>query len=394
METRSPTLWVKPAPGASRSCVGANSVPRNSMKPSGYWCAAIAWSTMSCGSRLMNSMELSLPARSPPGPSTRRSTLLAAHVGEAEARVEQADERADGAGGVVVLGLGQQQRAAAFQVAQVDVVAERRADDPAAAVHRQHDLGFRVVPGGIGADADVGARAHRGQHRRLAEDLGVGPDAHFQVLRPEALLLQERFQAQGLGGSRLDGREVGADLRDHARTDFLCLARVAVSLLFDHALDQAGGEGHAGCLHHLQVARREEEGPGGIAQRFVAVGDDFLQAAQAPAGRFAHRTGGLRQVQQRAHGREFGREVVHAVFAQRDDAGALHGRVPDAGHQRAGVAVVRKEARCRQSQGMRIHGKGNSLIAACHEGIGACTWTIRTRRWCPSGVAGWRGSRH
>src|SRR5690606_12816449 len=33
--TRSPSLWVKPAPGSSRSCVGANRVPQNSTNPSG-----------------------------------------------------------------------------------------------------------------------------------------------------------------------------------------------------------------------------------------------------------------------------------------------------------------------------------------------------------------------
>src|SRR5690606_29526103 len=47
MATRSPTLWVKPRPGSSRSCTGANSVPRNSTKPSGYWCSLNAWRTSS-----------------------------------------------------------------------------------------------------------------------------------------------------------------------------------------------------------------------------------------------------------------------------------------------------------------------------------------------------------
>src|SRR3546814_5177048 len=36
MATLSPTLWVKPCPGSSRSCTGANSVPRNRANPSGY----------------------------------------------------------------------------------------------------------------------------------------------------------------------------------------------------------------------------------------------------------------------------------------------------------------------------------------------------------------------
>ena len=57
--------------------------------------------------------------------------------------------------GVVVLGLAQQQRAAALDVAQVDVVAERRAEHRAAAVDGEHDLGLRVIPGRIGAHAEA-----------------------------------------------------------------------------------------------------------------------------------------------------------------------------------------------------------------------------------------------
>src|SRR5258708_2915785 len=36
MVTTSPVLWVNPPPPPSRSLVGANMVPRNSTKPSGY----------------------------------------------------------------------------------------------------------------------------------------------------------------------------------------------------------------------------------------------------------------------------------------------------------------------------------------------------------------------
>ena len=52
-----------------------------------------------------------------------------AQVVEREGGVEEADERAERGGGVVVLRLAEQQRRAALDVAQVDVVAERRADD-------------------------------------------------------------------------------------------------------------------------------------------------------------------------------------------------------------------------------------------------------------------------
>ena len=89
--------------------------------------------------------------------------------------------------GVVVLGLAEQQRAAALEVAQVDVVAERGAEDAAGAIDGEHDLGLRIVPGRVGAHADPVAPAHRRQRRRLGEDLGVGTDGDLQVLRPQAV---------------------------------------------------------------------------------------------------------------------------------------------------------------------------------------------------------------
>src|SRR6185437_15969006 len=57
--TTSPCLCVKPRPGTSRSSMGANIVPRNSAKPSGYWwCRPMVWPMSSSGSRLMSRMEL------------------------------------------------------------------------------------------------------------------------------------------------------------------------------------------------------------------------------------------------------------------------------------------------------------------------------------------------
>src|SRR5207237_10295559 len=61
----------------------------------------------------------------------RQAHLRAAYVVEREGAVEQADEWTDRSRGVVVLRLREQQRRAAFDVAQIDVIAERRADDPA-----------------------------------------------------------------------------------------------------------------------------------------------------------------------------------------------------------------------------------------------------------------------
>src|SRR5690606_27533943 len=73
--TRSPSLCVKPAPGVSRSCVGANSVPQNSTKPSGKGCSLSVWRTRSSGSRLIWPMPLEPSSRSPSAPSLSRSTL-------------------------------------------------------------------------------------------------------------------------------------------------------------------------------------------------------------------------------------------------------------------------------------------------------------------------------
>jgi len=42
--------------------------------------------------------------------------------------------------------LAEQKRAAAFEVAQVDIIAQARADDAAARGNGQYDLGLRIVP--------------------------------------------------------------------------------------------------------------------------------------------------------------------------------------------------------------------------------------------------------
>ena len=148
MVTTSPMACVKPCPGPWRSCTGANMVPQKSTKPSGYWwCGPMACATRSSGSRLIFAIELAPSSAKPSSPSTRSRISQRAHVVDAEAAVEQAQERPDRAGRVVVLRLAEQQRAAALEVAQVDVVAQRRAPHGAAAVDEQHDLRLRVVPG-------------------------------------------------------------------------------------------------------------------------------------------------------------------------------------------------------------------------------------------------------
>src|SRR5580704_4557402 len=76
METRSPTMWVKPAPPGLRGSVGANRVPVISTMPSGYWCVwPIAWATSSVGSRLIFDRSLAPRRRNWSGPVTSSSTL-------------------------------------------------------------------------------------------------------------------------------------------------------------------------------------------------------------------------------------------------------------------------------------------------------------------------------
>jgi hypothetical protein len=222
---------------------------------------------------------------------------------------------------VVVLGLGQQQGAAAFDVAQVDVVAQGGAHDLAAAVHGQHDLGFGVVPAGFGQHADLRARPHRGHGRRLGEDLGVGTYAHLQVLRPLAALDQFGLQPGGLGRARAQARQVGADQRLHADADFLGAAGVAARLFLDHPLQQADGEGDARRLDGLQVARRQQPGAGLSRQVRGHQGARVAQRFPCGAGGQRH---AVRAVQQVRHGGRNRGDVDHLTLADRHHAGAVH----------------------------------------------------------------------
>jgi hypothetical protein len=130
--TTSPGLWVKPLPGASRSATGANVAPRKSAAPSGVSAAAVeelahelGGVAADCGLRRAACEREAVLA------FDSEVDFGAAHVVEREGCVEQPQERAARAVRVLVLGLAQQQRRAALEIAQVDVVAERRADDRA-----------------------------------------------------------------------------------------------------------------------------------------------------------------------------------------------------------------------------------------------------------------------
>ena len=128
MRTMSPCLWVKPRP-AARSSTGANMVPQNSSTPSGYGGAAADGGVDQLGDIAADlAIELRRRAEAVLTFDAEADLDLRERV-EVEAGIEQADERADRAGAVIVLGLAEQQGAAAFEVPQIDVVAEGRTLD-------------------------------------------------------------------------------------------------------------------------------------------------------------------------------------------------------------------------------------------------------------------------
>src|SRR6516225_3673949 len=97
----------------------------------------------------------------PVGSVNTHRELAEAHVVNAEMRVEEANERSDRAGGVVVLCLAEKQRAAPFEVAKVHVVAKGRAGGAPAAVDDEDDLRLGIVPFGLRMQADIAADADR-----------------------------------------------------------------------------------------------------------------------------------------------------------------------------------------------------------------------------------------
>ena len=146
--------------------------------------AEASGATSSAGSRLISAIDEPPSSAKPSSPSTRSAHRRRAHVVERERLRRTAQERADRAARVLVLGLAEQQRRAALEIAQVDVVAERRADD--ARRSKRPPARFRARDCSIAkrVEAGVGAAAHRRHRLGLGEDLGVGADADLEILRP------------------------------------------------------------------------------------------------------------------------------------------------------------------------------------------------------------------
>src|SRR3546814_19073821 len=91
------------------------------------------------------------------GPVDGQVDDRAAHIVHAEIIAEQADERADRAGGILVLCLAEQQRRTPLEIAQVAVIAPRRPHRPTIEDGAEPELGSGIAPGPSGTTPVVGA---------------------------------------------------------------------------------------------------------------------------------------------------------------------------------------------------------------------------------------------
>ena len=112
---------------------------------------------------------------------------------------------------VVVLRLGQQQRAPTLEVAQIDVVAEGGAHDRPAESMARTTSGSGLFHVESRRTPDPVPVADRRQHWRLGEDLGVRADADLEVLRPQSGRHELALERFGLRAARPDPAKVGPD---------------------------------------------------------------------------------------------------------------------------------------------------------------------------------------
>ena len=208
--------------------------------------------------------------------------------------------------------------------------------------HHHHHLRFGIVPRRAGMQSGVHAGADRRQDRRLGEDLGVGADADLEILAPGALGDQHLLEPHGLGRTGLELPQVVAAQGLDFAADDGGGGRLALGALFDDALDHRNREGDAGRLDDLQVHRRQQPRPGGVAGLCDRVGEDVGETAQALAGRRPQRPGRIVGLGQIGDGGKIGGDVEHAIIADGDDGWAGAVRAPDASGQSAAAAVVGK----------------------------------------------------
>ncbi|MGF6290571.1 hypothetical protein QFZ98_002404 [Paraburkholderia youngii] len=247
-----------------------------------------------------------------------------------------------------LLSFALQQRAAAFEVAQIDVVAQRGAQHLAPAVDRQHDFGLGIVPLRSGMQTDIRTGAQSGQHGCLRKDLRIGTDPHLEILRPHALRDQQRFEFARLGRIRANAGKAVTYQRLNLCANLRSARRIAFGLLFDHALDQTARKRDARRLDDLQVTRCEQMRVG-VVRVGGCVCQHRLETADPTAGCTTYRGHRVVVFQQAAHGRRHVGNVEHAVGAQYDyrrAAGRRAGRrQPRASDERTREPVVGKRVR-------------------------------------------------
>ena len=262
-----------------------------------------------------------------------------------EVFVEETDERPDGAGGVVVLRLAQQERAAALEVAEVDVVAERGADDAAGVAHGEHDFRLRVVPLRLRVDADLGAGADGGHRLPLGKYFRVWADPDFEILGPYALGDQDVLEPPCLIGPGAYLLQVGADDRRDRRAQALGLCRVSAGLLFDDPLEQARDERDTAGFDRLEVAGREEPGSIG-APGFRCRVREYVSERRNPRQRTraANRPDRIVEVQELARRGRHAGEIVESAILNANERWARERdvRPPDAAYQFSLLVVFRE----------------------------------------------------
>ena len=170
-----------------------------------------------------------------------------------------------------------------FDVAQIDVVAERRADDPAAALGNHGDLRLGIVPGRDRVQPDIGAEPDRRHRLALGEDLRVRADADFEILRPGAARDQLGLDLHRLCRSRAsawrDRVPISPAISARMASAFSAEPRACSSMTRSSRLTD---EGDAGSLHRLQVDGRKQIGLRRIAAVCEAVGGDQRRQCQSP----------------------------------------------------------------------------------------------------------------
>ncbi|MNT39215.1 hypothetical protein D3C72_1754430 [compost metagenome] len=172
---------------------------------------------------------------------------------------------------------------------------------------------------------------------------------------PLAALDQFRLQPDGLGRSRAQTGQVGADQRAHPHAYRFRAAGVAAGIFLDQALQQADGEGDTRRLHRLQVARGQQARPVRALQGGGHQGPRIAQGVSPGLARQRHAVGAVKQI---GHGGNRGGDVHHLAAAHHDHAGAVdRRRAPDAAHQQRLRQIGRQQA-------VLIHGV--SSIHALH----------------------------